>query len=428
MAALQLTFTTEEQVVFELAVPPAAAVAQIKVMVEAAIGMPVAAQALYWEGRQLDDAASPAALGMRAHDLILVTAAAPGAPSPSPSVSHSASASAPASAPAFGSVPGGEAERAAAMRAAMAQFMAGAPSATAVAPAAAPAAAPADPREQMRAAMAQFLVGAGGRPPAPAGPRATAVRDQLLADPALLQRLLHSNPELATAVYNDDMPGLQRILDEQHAKKLEAERQHQLRIQRLNENPFDVEAQKEIEEYIRRQNVAANMEHALEHNPEAFARVVMLYVDCEVNGTPVKAFVDSGAQITTMSVQCARRCGIMRLVDTRYEGTVVGVGTSKVVGRVHIAPIKLGNHFYASSFTIVENEGLEFLLGLDMLRKHQCIIDLPANVLRIGDGEEAIPFLSEKDIPEHLRNKQPEQAGQVAPPPGPSAGQPGAST
>ena len=61
----------------------------------------------------------------------------------------------------------------------------------------------------------------------------------------------------------------------------------------------------------------------------------------------------------------------MRLVDTRFAGTVVGVGTSKVVGRVHIAPIRIGSNFYSSSFTIVENDGLEFLLGLDMLRKHR---------------------------------------------------------
>jgi len=47
----------------------------------------------------------------------------------------------------------------------------------------------------------------------------------------------------------------------------------------------------------------------------------------------VKAFVDSGAQITIMSHRCAEACGITYLIDTRMTSQLRGVGTSQSLGK-----------------------------------------------------------------------------------------------
>lgn len=222
------------------------------------------------------------------------------------------------------------------------------------------------------------------------------IRQQILNDPNTLAMLRANNPDMAEAATKSPARFLQLLQAQRDRMGISAGASAS--GPSGNEDEFDIDAQRRIEEAIRQERVLENLEHAMEYTPESFGRVTMLYVDCKVNGTDVKAFVDSGAQATIMSPECAQRCGIMRLLDTRFAGIARGVGTAKILGRVHSAQLQLGtNIFLPCSFTIMENKGVEMLFGLDMLKRYQASIDLSQNALVINGS--SIRFLDEHQLP-----------------------------
>lgn len=162
-------------------------------------------------------------------------------------------------------------------------------------------------------------------------------------------------------------------------------------------DPDDPEIQRRLYEKIQQDALRENLEQAIEYTPEAFSRVVMLYIKAEVNKVPINVFVDSGAQTTIMSARIAERCNLTRFIDKRFSGIAKGVGAGKIIGRVHLAQVKLGNLFLPMSITVLEQPDMDFLLGLDQLKHHQMMIDLKKNVLRVTDEVE-LPFLAEHEL------------------------------
>lgn len=142
----------------------------------------------------------------------------------------------------------------------------------------------------------------------PADP--ATLMEVIRADPATIEQLSQNNPELLQAVLSNDLERFKTLLAEQSAMRARSddyerrEREHQHLL--MTADPFDPVAQEKIQarnacanahvgsfadaaqEYIRQKNVEQNYLNAMEHNPESFARVTMLYVPCTVNGIKMK--------------------------------------------------------------------------------------------------------------------------------------------
>ncbi|KAH3663435.1 hypothetical protein WICMUC_005961 [Wickerhamomyces mucosus] len=229
------------------------------------------------------------------------------------------------------------------------------------------------------------------------GKQAEFFRQNILNNPAVRQQLTSTNPTLER--YLDDPVTFKRYFLEtlQHYQnQYDNNSSNAEELRRLETDPDNPDNQRRILEIINENNIEENMRHALDITPESFASVTMLYINVEVNGYPIKAFVDSGAQSTIINTALAERCNLTRLIDKRFRGVAQGVGQSEILGRVHSAPLKIENAFIPCSFTVLDTH-VDMLLGLDMLKRHQANIDLKHNVLRIAEIE--TPFLPEAEIP-----------------------------
>lgn len=120
-------------------------------------------------------------------------------------------------------------------------------------------------------------------------------------------------------------------------KKIKDLKEKERKFIELSKDPMNLEYQRLLEERIHQENIEKNHEFATEYIPEVFGQITMLYIKASINKVPIQAFVDSGAQSTIMSQSLAEKCGLTRLIDKRYAGQAVGVGSCKILGRINAA-------------------------------------------------------------------------------------------
>jgi len=86
-----------------------------------------------------------------------------------------------------------------------------------------------------------------------------------------------------------------------------------------------------------------------------------------------------------MSYGMAKDLGLDRLIDTRFKGKALGVGVGNILGRIHAVDMTIEGKHVQCSLTILEDDKVDFLFGLDNLKRHRCSIDLKNDKLVFHD-------------------------------------------
>lgn len=139
-----------------------------------------------------------------------------------------------------------------------------------------------------------------------------------------------------------------------------------------------------------------DIKQVYDHYPELLVNNAnSVYIHIELNGHPDVAVIDTGAEFSTISLDTAIKCGLESHIDKRLEGKALGVGSSRIIGKIHLVQLKCGNEYFATNFMVVENV-VGTLLGMPFLRMHRMVIDLSSYQIRIGDV--SLPIMSDAEI------------------------------
>ena len=163
-------------------------------------------------------------------------------------------------------------------------------------------------------------------------------------------------------------------------------------------NMNNIIPQERMDEIMQRQRINDNFRTATEIMPESLFPVHMLYIHVEINNHKIAALIDTGAQSSFISANFCKKCGLMNLMDKRFQGIARGVGASRILGVIHAAEIKILNKVILARINVIENNEVGFVFGLDNLRKYNCNVDLKKNGLVFPDIGITATFLSDGEI------------------------------
>lgn len=121
----------------------------------------------------------------------------------------------------------------------------------------------------------------------------------------------------------------------------------------------------------------------------------MLFVSCMMDSHEVAMLVDTGASTSAMSIEMVNLLGLEHKMNRSIYGNAKGVGSSSILGILENVNCMIGEDVgFRSFFMVLEGNMPYCILGLDQMRRFNCLVDVGGNVLIFGgrDGV-SVPFL-----------------------------------
>mmetsp|Transcript_35895 Transcript_35895/g.99519 ORF Transcript_35895/g.99519 Transcript_35895/m.99519 type:complete len:245 (-) Transcript_35895:3-737(-) len=122
----------------------------------------------------------------------------------------------------------------------------------------------------------------------------------------------------------------------------------------------------------------------------------MIHVASEIVGWPVDLMVDTGAQLSIMTLPLVQRLGMTSRIDQSEMGVASGVGTALIIGRLRAVPVRMGKVEIAMDFGVLHIKDSFAMLGMDQMQRFKCILDLDKRAIRFGGDLRGVevPFMA----------------------------------
>ncbi|XP_009510381.1 nuclear receptor-interacting protein 2 [Phalacrocorax carbo] len=122
-----------------------------------------------------------------------------------------------------------------------------------------------------------------------------------------------------------------------------------------------------------------------------------LLIQCQCQGQVLKATINTGCLQNLISKSCLNQLGLEEV--SAMDCGDLSLPIPSVVGRVEHMELQFGQETVLCSALVVDDEMLDFCIGLQTLLSLKCCIDLEEGVLRFKALSQELPFLHASEEP-----------------------------